>query len=105
MMSAINETSNSGGELGGGEELDFIVEEDGQARVAALSATDLPVASGIDTLRLRVMQEEKEAAISVRSKAPVSSPDVLSPGNARTKAEPSPSDDEPSLEFEIEVLK
>ena len=103
VMAAISEGGSSGSDVGGAEELDFIVEEDGEARMAALSATDLPQASGIDTLRLRVMQEEKEAAISVRSKDVGSAPDVhvLDPG--RPGASRSVPEDDPSMEFEIEV--
>jgi diguanylate cyclase (GGDEF)-like protein len=96
VMAAAGLTDREAQEAGVEEELDFIVEEDGEARVAALSATDLPVAAGIDTLRLRVMQEEKEAALSVRSSVPGA------PLPSALDGRPRP-EDEPSLEFEIDA--
>lgn len=88
---------DDGGGAANDEEMDFIVDEDGEARVAALSATDLPVAAGIDTLRLRMLNEEKEAAISDHLKAK-SVPGMPAP--ARGGKVP---DDDPSMEFEVEI--
>ncbi len=62
------------------EEMDLIVDEDGEARIAALSATDLPQPIGLDTLRLRVMQAEKEAEVSAaQAVRAASQPGVLVP--------------------------
>ena len=102
VMAAAGMSEGANGKVEGDEDLDFIVEEDGQARVAALSATDLPVASGIDTLRLRVMQEEREAEISSRSVASLSQPGLPVP--LKGKGLSPTRDDDPSMEFEIEVL-
>ncbi len=99
VMAAVGVTEEGGAGSAQDEELDFIVEEDGQARLAALSATDLPVAAGIDTLRLKVMQEEKQAALIVKAGASARGASVPT---AQAEEMLSP-EDEPSLEFEIEV--
>ena len=41
------------------QDLDLVVEEDGNIREAALSATDLPMASAIDTFRMHSLKEPK----------------------------------------------
>ena len=44
-------------------DLALIVEEDGDTRIAAPSATDVPVAGAIDTMRLRMREKERLAGL------------------------------------------
>ena len=44
-------------------DLALIVEEDGDTRIAAPSATDVPVAGAIDTMRLRMREKERFTAL------------------------------------------
>ena len=77
------------------EEMDLIVDEDGEARIAALSATDLPQPIGLDTLRLRVMQAEKEAEVEAAQAFRAAS----------TPGTPLPGDGDDSADFVVEVYE
>jgi diguanylate cyclase (GGDEF)-like protein len=46
------------------QDLDLVIDEDGSVREAALSATDLPQASGIDSFSIAALQSKSEASES-----------------------------------------
>mgnify|MGYP002629649238 CR=1 FL=1 len=83
-------------------DLALIVEEDGDTRIAAPSAMDVPVAGAIDTLRLRQRQSEPAPATGSDTEAPVVRPsdemDDELPGPRITALSPDSTD-----EFLVEV--
>jgi len=61
------------------QDLDLVVEEDGATREAALSATDLPMASGIDSFRIHALKNADESVDSEDISVDVGPPEEQAP--------------------------